>query len=73
MGGWGKENVCPGEFAKQLMATAEREAQLLCRCSTAPAYLMDRAHSGVQEMKVGTIYLLRQHVIQEHLAVNQQF
>ena len=52
MGGWGKEGVCPGEFARQLMATAERESSFLAICSTAPAYLMRRAHNGVQGMKV---------------------
>lgn len=45
----------PGEFAKQLMATAERESKFLTICSTAPSYLMCRAHSGVQGMKVRTI------------------
>ena len=45
----------PGEFAKQLMATAKRESRFLTICPTAPSYLMGRAHSGVHGMKVGTI------------------
>ena len=55
VGGWHKENVDPGEFAKQLMATAKRESRFLTICPTAPSYLMGRAHNGVHGMKVGTI------------------
>ena len=56
-GGGGKEGVCPGEFARQLMATAERESSFLAICSTALAYLMRGAHNDVKEMKVRIVRL----------------
>ena len=54
VGGWAKQGVCSGEFARRFMASAERESKSLQCCPGAPSHLLRRGHCGVQGMKVGT-------------------
>ena len=63
--------MCPGKFAKQLMASAERESRFLTICCAAPSYLMRRAHNGVQGMKVGIIPFVNMSV-HKWLSINHQ-